>query len=232
MRRFIDRISNTQLINNDIIFTKEILLSHLINNFVVMKKENINLNMRHSFCEIFKMLFEVIYNFHDFDDGNIIYSILNKLYKNTYYKNLFLDCIFKYNISQTSMNILINDTKNKQLSKLFQEIFFIVHFIYKFDIDIDYEFLHYWFNKYNNKRFDFEKAYDTIKSVAYHISVKKYQDEDYYYIFTNEDFMSPQDTKEIEHYHNKYDYDDEYEDFDYYFEEHYDLYDYLIDTRP
>ena len=226
---FINKISKTYITPSYKLIYKDLPeIKENIQIFNIMKLETKELNIKHCFCEVIKMMFCI--NFYFNNDNNTIYSILEKLFESPYYNNIFLDLIITYNKKKYSysyyIEIILDKDKNDKIQKFIQEIFFITHFCYYYNIkpnDIKNWFL-------NDFSFNFEKLYHYLNDYFL-----KHNKNDYYDEFFIDDYKETENkeinddnydenNEYIDEYEENNEYDDEYEE-----ENDYTTYDYYED---
>ena len=201
---FINKISRTYITPSyKLVYKKLPEIKEKIQIFNIMKLETKELNIKHCFCEVIKTIFSINFNFNN--NENIIYSILEKLFESPYYNNIFLDLIITYNKKKSSsyyIEIILDKDKNDKIQKFIQEIFFITHFCYYYNIkpnDIKNWLL-------DDFSFNFEKLYHYLYN--YFLEQNK---NDYY-----DKFYIDEDEETENEYDDEYEEENDYTTYDYY----------------
>lgn len=220
---FINKISKSYITPSYKLVYKELPdIKEKIQKFNIQKLETKELNIKHCFCEVLKMIF--CKNFYFDNDDNTIYSILEKLFENPYYNNIFLNLILTYNKKKSSssyyIEIILDKNKNDKIQKFIQEIFFISHFCYYYNIkpnDINNWFL-------DNFRFNFEKLYHYLNDYFLKHNKNDYYDKFFIDDYDETDNKETTENKEIndDDYDENNEYIDEYEENNDYEEENND----------
>lgn len=199
---FTDNISNITLTSSyKLMFKKLPEMEQIIKRNFIIKRQGKIITMKEAFCDIFEMLFIEVYKFLS-KDGKLFSDFLGKIYENSYYNNLFIDCIKYFNHYKNStssfIDIIFDINKQEEFNNFFQEIFFIIHFCIDY---IKLEEINDWFN--DDLHFNLSKVYNTIKENSYFvIEEEDYDEEDY----NEEDYDEYRDYNDDSGYNSLKDY--------------------------